>query len=158
MNSPRSFSTTLRPACFERGVQMNFLGGHRLGLDDGLRLFVADDLQNDFARLLAGAGPMNFRSARFDFCDKLLEIFVEMIDGFPFGFGGKLPCAFPVLKRRPAFVAGDLVIAQRRADDLAMTQIPRHHARLLQKLGRQTCSSVVEHLGEVDGFDRFALA
>ncbi len=119
---------------FERVVQMNFLGGHRLGLDDGLRFFVADNLQNDFARLRRRARPMNFRPARLDFCGELDEIFVQMIERVPFRFGGELARGFPALKRRLALVAGDLIIAQRRADDLAMAQIARHHARVFQKL------------------------
>ena len=122
---------------YKRVVEMNFLGGYRLGLDDGLRFFVADNLQNDFARLRRRAGPMNFRSARLDFYDELDNVFVEVVDGFPFRFGGELARGFPALKGCLPFVAGDLVIAQRRADDLAMAQIARHHARGGFELGNR---------------------
>ena len=49
------------------------------------------------------------------------EILVEVINGFPFYFRRKLPRALPVLKRRLALVADNLVIAQRGANDFAMT-------------------------------------
>ncbi len=49
--------------CF---IEMNLLRGHRLGFDDGSRVFLANDAENDLARLLSGAGPMNFRAARFE--------------------------------------------------------------------------------------------
>ena len=119
---------------FERVVQVNLLARHRLGLDDGLRFFVTDNLQNDFPRLRRRAGPMNFCSARFNFGNELFEVFVELIERVPFCFGGKLARALPVLKRRRALVPGDLVIAQRRANDLAMAQIARHQTRLLHEL------------------------
>ena len=41
------------------------------------------------------------------------------------------------LKRRLALVTGDLVIGQRRADDLAMAQIVRHHAVRLSEIVRR---------------------
>ncbi len=120
---------------FQRVVEMNFLARHCLGLDDGLRVFGGGNLQDNFPRLRRVAGPMHFRSARFNFRGELFEIFVQMIDGFPFYFGGQLACALPVLKRHLALVARQLVMAQRRADDLAMAQIARHHPGLLHKLG-----------------------
>jgi len=80
---------------FERVVEMNSSAVIALGLDDGLRLFVADNLQNDFARLCRRARPMNFRPARLDFRGELDEIFVQMIERVPFGFGGELARRIP---------------------------------------------------------------
>ncbi len=54
----------------QRVVQMNFLARHRLGLDDAARLFVAENLRDDFARLRAGAGPVDFRAACFELGDE----------------------------------------------------------------------------------------
>ena len=45
------------------------------------------------------------------------EMLVEVVDGLPFRFGGGLARGLPVLERRLAFVAGDFVIAQGRADE-----------------------------------------
>ena len=48
---------------FQGLVQMNFFRSHRLGLDHGARFFIAENLGDDFARLRASAGPVNFRAA-----------------------------------------------------------------------------------------------
>ena len=85
---------------------MNFLGGHRLRLDDGPRFFLADDLQDDFARLRRRARPNNFCSARFELCGEFVEISVEMIDRFPFRFGGELARGIPSFETRPCACRG----------------------------------------------------
>ena len=82
------------------------------------RLFLANDAEDDVARLLAGAGPMHFRAARFEFVGEFCEIFVEMIDRFPFGFGRRLARRLLILERAARFVAHDLVFAQRGLDDV----------------------------------------
>ena len=79
-------------------------------------------------------GPMDFGAARFEFGREFDEMLVEVIDGFPLRFGGGLPRGRPVLERRLAFVAGDFVIAQCRANELAMAQIARHALRLFLEL------------------------
>ena len=72
--------------------------------------------------------------ARLQFGDKLFEIFIQMIDRLPFGFGSQLACALPVLVSGLAPVPGDFIIAQRRADDFAVPQITGHNPRLFEKL------------------------
>ena len=88
----------LKAGLLERFVQVNLLGGHGLGFDNRARLFFADDAKDDVARLLAGAGPMNSCATRFQFVGEIDQIFVEMVDRFPFSFGGGLPSGLPVLK------------------------------------------------------------
>jgi len=73
---------------------VNFFARHRLGLDDAVCFFVAENLGDDFARLFAVAGPVNFRAARFQLGDEHFEMFVEVVDGFPFCFSGGLPGGF----------------------------------------------------------------
>jgi hypothetical protein len=113
---------------------MNFLGGHGLRFDDGPRLFLANDAENDFARLLAGGGPMHFGAASFEIAGELLEILVEVIDGLPFCFRRRLARRAVVGKCAARFVAHDFVFAQRGLDDIAMPQVVREHFGLFGKL------------------------
>jgi hypothetical protein len=110
---------------------MDFLGGHRLGLDDGVRFNFAQDADDDIARLPVGARPMDLGSALGDSVGKRGEMLVEMIDGLPFRLGGGLARNLPVLERRLAQVAGGFIIAQGGADDLAMAQVGRDAPRVL---------------------------
>jgi len=64
-------------------VQVNLLGGHCFGFNNAPRLLFPNNFQNDFARLLPGACPMDFRSARFNVLDELLQILIQMIDSLP---------------------------------------------------------------------------
>src|SRR6266853_2753358 len=77
---------------------------------------------------------MNFRSSRLNFFNEFEEIFVEMIDGFPFGFGRSLPRGLPILKCGFRFIANDFVFSKRGLNDLAMSQIVSKSRRLLLEL------------------------
>jgi hypothetical protein len=48
---------------------------------------------------------------------------IEVVDGFPLGFGGGLARGFPALERTFAPVAGGFIPTQRRADELTMSQV-----------------------------------
>ena len=51
----------------------------------------ADDI---IPRFFRAGRPKNFCAARFELGDKFLQVTVEMVDGFPFDFGGAV-CARP---------------------------------------------------------------
>ena len=123
MNSPRSDSTTAKPACFQGVVQMDFLAGHGFGFDDRAGVFLAQNLQDDFAGLRGGAGPVDFGAARFKLAGQGDQVFIQMIDGLPLGFRGGLAGGFPALERALAPVAGGFIAAQRRADELPVRQV-----------------------------------
>ena len=106
--------------CF---VEMNLLGGHGLGLDDGAGPFVANDSEDNLACLLAGAGPVHLGAAGFQFVGEGGEILVEMVDGIPFGLGSGLAGGLPVLKSSFGFVARGFVFAEGSLDKLAMTEV-----------------------------------
>ena len=93
------------------------------GLDDGAGIFIAENGGDDFARLFAVAGPVDFRAAGFQLGRQRFEMRVEMVDRFPFGFSGGLTRGFPALKGGLALVAHNFITTQRGADDLAMAEI-----------------------------------
>src|ERR1051326_7129919 len=115
---------------FKSLVEMNLIGGHCLGLDDRSALFIADDPQNDVTRLGAGAGPMDFCAARCQFVSEFDEVFVQVIDGFPFCFSSRLAGGLPALESGAVFVADDLVFPEGGLDDLAMTEVAGEPDRL----------------------------
>ena len=82
------------------------------------RFLVADDFQDNVARLRRGGRPMDMRAARLQFPCKFLQVFVEMIDRLPFRFRGGLPRNLPVLEFRLLRAARNLVFFQRSLDDL----------------------------------------
>ena len=115
---------------FQGMVQVDLLRGHRLGLDDGFRLLVPENSADDVARLRRVAGPMHLGAVRLQFGRERDEMLVQMVDRFPLGFRRRLPRRFPALEGRLAFVPHRFIAAQRRADDLPVTQV----ARLLRGL------------------------
>src|SRR5690242_3550064 len=117
---------------------MNLLRGHRLGFDNRARFLFANDAENDIARLLRRAGPMHPRPTRFNFFDEFEKIFIQMIDGFPFGLRCRLSRGLPILERSFGFIANDLIFSKRCLDDLAMAQIARQPRCLLLELFGET--------------------
>src|SRR4029077_13442309 len=94
------------------------------------RLFVANDAQNDFARLLAGAGPMDFGPACFEVARELREVLVQMVDGLPLGFGGCLARRRPILEGGFGFLPHDFVFAERGLNEVAVPEIARELPRV----------------------------
>ncbi len=119
-----------------RVVQMDFLGSHRLGLHDDLRVLLAQDAEDDLAGLLRVACPMDFRAARLDQPDELFKMPVEMVDRIELGARRKVPRALPVLKPQFALVADGFVFAHRRLDDAAMPQVRRNPPGVFVEMGR----------------------
>jgi hypothetical protein len=69
---------------------MNFLRRHAFGFDDGTDLVLPRDTDDVIPRLLRVWRPKNFRAARFELGDEFFQITVEVIDGVPFDFGGRI--------------------------------------------------------------------
>ena len=84
---------------------------------------IVDDAEDDFPRLLTGAGPMNFGAASLEFVREFDEVFVQVVDGFPFDVRGGLACGLPILEGGFGFITNDLVFAQGGLDEVAMAQI-----------------------------------
>jgi len=98
------------------------------------RFFLANDAEDDVARLFAGRGPMHFGATRFEFVREFGEIFIEMIERFPIS-SLPPPVARPDNPEKLArFVPHHFIFLQRRLDDIAMPQVVRQHFRLLSKL------------------------
>src|SRR6476660_3544582 len=95
-----------------------------------MSFFVVDYSENNFAGLLAGAGPVNLGAARLEVAREFGEVRVQMVYRFPFDFRGRLTRGFPILKGGFGVIAGDLVFAQGSLDQLAMTQIMGNAVRL----------------------------
>ena len=94
----------------------------------------AHNPHDDLPRLSAGAGPMNFRSARLQFCHQLCEVFVQVIDRLPFRFRRRLPGRRVILKRAAGPVPDDDVLPQRRLHHLTMPQILRNAPGVVREL------------------------
>ena len=124
----------LKARLFECVIQMNLLRGHRLGFDNRAGFLFANDPENNISSLLRRAGPMHLRPSRLNLFDEFEKIFIEMIDGFPFGLRGGLSRGLPILERSFGFVANDLIFSKRGLDNLAMAQIARQPPRLLLEL------------------------
>jgi hypothetical protein len=74
--------------------------------------------ENDVSRLLAGARPMHFRASGGEFVGELDQVFVEVIERFPFGFCRRLPRRRPILESGLGFVAYGFILPQRSLDEL----------------------------------------
>ena len=77
---------------------------------------------------------MHFRAARFEFADERLEIFVEMIEGFPFRLRRRLTRGLIILKSAARFIPNHLILAQRSLNNAPMPQVVCEDFRLLFKL------------------------
>ena len=71
---------------------------------------------------------MHFCAARLNFFDEFEKIFIEMIDGFPFGFGGACRAACQSWNAALVLSRTTSYLPKRGLDDLAMPQIVREIA------------------------------
>jgi hypothetical protein len=71
-----------------------------------------DDSEDNSPGLLAVAGPIYLSAATRQLVGELDQVGVEVVDGFPFGFGGGLARALPVLEGALGFVSSRFVLAQ----------------------------------------------
>ena len=113
----------LYPRGFQVIIEMDFLAGHGLGLDNRASLFLTNYSQDDVARLRARACPVDFCAARFQLACELLKVLVEVVNRLPFNFCGGLARGFPVLKGLFVFIAHDLVFAEGGLDQFTMAQV-----------------------------------
>jgi hypothetical protein len=104
-------------------IQMNFLAGHGLGLDDGAGLFIPQNAGDDIAGLGVGTRPVDPGSPGLEIAGQGQEMFIQVINGLPFDFRGRLPGGFPALEGVFAPVAGGFITAQGGTDELPMPQV-----------------------------------
>ena len=88
----------LKTSLLQRVVEMDFLRRHALGFDDGTDLVLPRHADNIIPRRLCIGRPEYPGAARFEPGRKLIQITVEVIDGFPFDGGGHVARARPVLE------------------------------------------------------------
>ena len=69
------------PRALEGRVQLDLLGGHRLGLHRHLHAAVPAQPEDDLAGLLAGGGPVDVAAEPLDIVGELLEVVVEALEG-----------------------------------------------------------------------------
>ena len=124
----------LESSLFERAVEVDFLGGHRLGLHHGLRAGLPGDADDEVAGLRSRAGPMHPRAARFEASDELFQVPVEVVDGLPFAAGRQAAGTLVILEQRLLLVPLDLVLAKRGLDQAPMTEIGAEPAGILPEL------------------------
>ena len=104
-------------------VEVNFLGGHGLGLHHALGLRVLDDASDGVAGFWTGGAPMHLRAPGLDLRGELGQVGVEVVDGIPLGFGGRLTSRRPIIEGRLLAVPGHLVLAQGGLDEAAVAQV-----------------------------------
>ena len=102
---------------------MDFLGCHYLGLDNPLRFVTSDDLHDDLTGLLSGAGPMHLGSARGGVFLEFCEVFVQLVEAGPFGFGGGLSGFLPITEQGLPGIARGIIFRHRALDALTMCEV-----------------------------------
>ena len=96
MNSPRSVSKTVMPFFSSACVRSNFLGDHGFGFHHGANIVAGGESSDVLAGILGSFGPEDVTTALFYASLELEQIFIEVIDGFPFNFVAALPRGFPI--------------------------------------------------------------
>ena len=102
---------------------MDFLGCHYLGLDNPLRFVTSDDLHDDLTGLLSGAGPMHLGTARGGVFLEFREVFVQLVDAGPLGFGCGLAGFLPITEHGPLGIAGGVVFRHGALDAPTMREV-----------------------------------
>ena len=113
----------LEAVLFQGVVEMDFLGGHALGLDDQPGLAVAGQLNDVVARRGGVRRPKNFRAAGLELGGEFIKITIQMIDRVPFDGGGGLAGVRPTAKAVFELVALEIIAGQGGLDEMTMAQI-----------------------------------
>ncbi len=88
---------------FQRFVEVDFLGCHRFGFYDLADVAMASQIQDPPARLLTGLSPENRAAVLENVAFELLQVTIEVIDGFPFDLRRDETGVLPVGKTLFAF-------------------------------------------------------
>jgi len=70
--------------------EVDFLGDHRLALDDLFGVVVAGDVEDDLAGVGRGIGEVNVAAVLFNVFDKLLEVVIEIVERVLLNLPGQL--------------------------------------------------------------------